>query len=191
MGLRESPGFPGTGKKFGLSLLESFPRKPRLLIGRNLEMIPVFIPVPIHGRFSRAIEEGQKLKVLGMSDRIVLMGMAPGANQGEPEQGSAQAFHPVEIVLGLKLSGDGAPFGSRRVHADKPGCNLLIQRRIGEQVTGKLPSNELIKRKVVVKGPDDPIAIRINPPLVIKGGDRAYLRSERRPTNTLPDALHN
>ena len=85
MGLREFPGFPGMGKKFGLSLLESLPRNPRLLISRNLEMISVFIPIPIHGRFSRAIEEGQKLKILGMGYRVVLVSMTPRAEHGHPE----------------------------------------------------------------------------------------------------------
>ncbi len=49
MSLREFHGFPGPGKKFGLSLLKSFPRQPCLLIGRNLEMISILIAVPIHG----------------------------------------------------------------------------------------------------------------------------------------------
>ena len=131
-------------------------------------MISVFVSIPIHGRFSRAIEKSQKLKVFGMGYWVVLVRMTPRANQRQAEQGSTQAFHPIEIVLGLKLSRDGATFGSGRVHADKTGCNLLIKRWIGEQVTRKLPSNKLIERKVVVEGPDNPIAIGKNPSPVIQ-----------------------
>ena len=151
MGLRKLPDFPDTGEKFRLPFLENLPLNPRLLIGRNLEMISVFVSIPIHGRFSRAIEKSQKLKVFGMGYGVVLVRMTPRANQRQAEQGSTQAFHPIEIVLGLKLSRDGATFGSGRVHADKTGRNLLIKRWIGEQVTRKLPGNELIERKVVVE----------------------------------------
>ncbi len=168
MGLRKLPSFPGPGEKFRLSLLKSLPLNPRLLISRNLEMISVFVTIPIHRGFSRAIEESHQLKVFGMGYWVVLVGMTPRANQGQAEQGSAQAFHPIEIILGLKLSRDCPTFGGRRVHANKTGRNFLIHRWIGEQITRELPGNELIKWKIVVQGSDDPIAIGKNSSPVIK-----------------------
>ena len=80
-----------------------------------------------------------------------------------------------------------ATFGSGRVHADKTGCNLLIKRWIGEQVTRKLPSNKLIERKVVVEGPDNPIAIG-KIPLLLSRCKPWCPRNGLHPANTWPDA---
>ena len=86
MGLRKLTGFPDTGEKFRLPFLENLPLNPRLLIGRNLEMISVFVSIPIHGRFSRAIEKSQKLKVFGMGYWVVLVRMTPQQTRDKPSK---------------------------------------------------------------------------------------------------------
>ncbi len=94
--------------------------------------------------------------------------MAPGANHGKPEQGSSQVFNTVEIVLGLKLGGDRSSFRRGWVHADESGCDLLVQSGIGQQVPSKLPSNEFVHGQVLVHCPYYPVAVGIDPPLVVQ-----------------------
>ncbi len=40
------------------------------------------------------------------------------------------------------------------------GCDALLERRVGEEVTGDLLEGELIERHVLVEGVDHPISPR-------------------------------
>ena len=63
-------------------------------------------------------------------------------------------------VLGAKLLLDAAALVGLPVQPVERGRDPLLARRVGQQIAGELPGEELVVGQVVVERADDPVAIR-------------------------------
>ena len=94
-----------------------------------------------------------------MQDRVILVRVTARAGQGEAEPHRARRLHAVKGVLGLILLHDGPALAGTKIATHVAGTNLLIHRRLGQQVARNLFGGELVERLVGVKGVDDPLAV--------------------------------
>ena len=62
--------------------------------------------------FSRAVEEGKQLVVLGLSNGVIFVGVTTRAGECHAQQDGTKSFRTVEVVFGLKLLSNGAAFRS-------------------------------------------------------------------------------
>lgn len=124
--------------------------------------------VAVHGILRGVIEEGEEAEIIVVGDGIVFMGVTAGAGHRHAKQDGSQRFRSVEVVLRLELFGNRSAFRSGRVHADESGGDLLRDRWIREKITGDLPSDKIVERKVVVEGAHDPVAIWIDSTAIVE-----------------------
>ena len=103
--------------------------------------------------FGDAVEEREELVVLALRDRIVLVIVAAGAADREAEPDGRGRLDAIDDILDAILLVDDAGFVGHHVIAIEAGRDLLIERRIGQQVAGELLDGELIERQVRVEGP--------------------------------------
>ena len=164
-------------KKFGLA------SKARLkeLLGKNTVL--VCQKYDAKGKFGRIlgdfkiegglagqtlIEEGEKFEVLFLSDWIVLVRVATRAYKAHTEQRRAHCFHPIKIILCLKLRWNRTALGGGGIHPYKAGGHLLFQGGIGQQITCQLPGDEVVHRQIVVVSFDDPIPVRVDAAAIVQ-----------------------
>src|SRR5262249_33013986 len=109
------------------------------------------------GRFARAAKDTVQRIVVGLRDRIVLMIVAAGACDGEPQEASRDDVDTVvENVVRV------AP----EVPADrqKPARGTWpLVRSQRQLVGGELLQNELVVRQVVVERANHPVAVSVRP----------------------------
>ena len=110
--------------------------------------------------FVDAVEEGREGVVIGLGDRVELVGMALRAAEREAQPGRAHGVHAVQDVIDARLLGVAAALAVGHMVALEAGRELLLGGRIREQVTGELFEGELVVRCVTVEGFDDPVAPR-------------------------------
>ena len=93
---------------------------------------------------------------------------AAGTRQRHPQEYRSQRLHSIEVVLHLKLSRDGSTFTSGRIEPHVTGCDELIDGRIVQQVSRKLPRDEIIQRQVRVQREDHPVTIRVDAASIVE-----------------------
>ena len=107
----------------------------------------------------RVIEEGEHPVILFLRDRVVLVGVALGALDGQAENALADGVHAVEHRLHAELLGIDAALLVDHGVAEEAGGDLLVLRGVGQQVAGDLLDDELVVGQVAVERVDDPVAI--------------------------------
>ena len=112
----------------------------------------------VDARFVNIVEKTTELKKLFLGYRIVLVGVAAGALEGQPEQSGAYRDDAVGNIFGTKFFGDRAALFVLAMQAVKGGCQPLLVRRIWKQIAGKLPGDKFVEGHVFVHGPHHPVA---------------------------------
>ena len=90
----------------------------------------------------------------------------------EAEDGLAECFDAVDVIVGEVLLGDGAALVRVHVVALKAGGDELGFGAVRQQVAGELVAEELVVRHVGVEGVDDPVAPQPHVPAAVDGGDQ-------------------
>ena len=83
------------------------------------------------------------------------MALAAGERQAEP--GGACRVDPVEEVVEPLFLGNRSPLAIEEVIPVEATGYSLLDRRVGEEIAGKLLDREAVERHVGVEGPDNPI----------------------------------
>ena len=109
--------------------------------------------------FVAVVEEREQPVVLVVRDRVVLVRVALGTADRQPQPDAAGGGHAIEDRLDAKLLLVGAPFGVGERLAVKGRGQPLARRRARQQVAGQLLDREAIERHVGVDRVDHPIAI--------------------------------
>ena len=89
-------------------------------------------------------------------------------HKAHAEQRRTDCFHPIKIILRLKLRRDRAALGGSGIHPYKAGGHLLFQRGLRQHVASQLPDEKLIERLIPVEGAHHPVAVRIDGPLIVE-----------------------
>ena len=86
----------------------------------------------------------------------MVVALAAGERQAEP--GGACRVDPVEEVVEPLLLGNRPPLAIEEMIPVEAAGYSLLDRRIGEEISGKLLGRKAVERHVGVEGPDDPVA---------------------------------
>ncbi len=104
------------------------------------------------------VEAGGQLVELGLLQGIEFVVVAPRAFQCQPQHRRAKRDDSVGHILRTKFLFDTSPFVRLPMIAVE-GCRQdLLLCRSGQEVSGQLPGDELIVRKVLVERSHDPIS---------------------------------
>ena len=112
----------------------------------------------LHSLVGRLIEEGKKLIVFLLRNRVELVRVTLAALHRQPQPDVGRGLDAVDDILDAILLGDRPALVGRAVIAIEPGGNLLGDGRAGQQIAGQLFDRELIERHVRIVRPNDPIA---------------------------------
>ena len=85
------------------------------------------------------------------------MVVALAAGEREAEPGGACRVDPVEEVVETLLLGNRPPFAVEEVIPVEAAGYSLLDRRVGEEIAGKLLGREAVERHVGIEGPNDPV----------------------------------
>ena len=104
-------------------------------------------------RLLAAREDAVEPVVVGGRDRVVLVVVAPGAGDRQPEEAAAHDVDPVGDLL-VGFVDEPGPDGEEPERRE-----VGVVGRSGMGVGGDLQPQEAIERHVVVEGPHDPVAV--------------------------------
>ena len=158
----------GVGQQLPAIAFQAIVDPPLCLICRRAHGRAVLIGVSIHRAFGRTVEERQQLVVLGLRNRIVLVGVAPRRSAkararpspASPPDRSCSCIEIRREWLPLRMSSDS---GERN-----PVATRWPKSRIGQQVARELPGEERVERKIVVERLHDPVAIGVDSSPVVE-----------------------
>ena len=108
--------------------------------------------------FVELVEEGEELVVLALRERVELVIVTAGTAQGQPHQDSCGRVDAIGDVFDAILLGDDSSFGVDDVVAVEARRDSLVERRVRQQVSGKLLGDKLIERHPAVEGVDRPVS---------------------------------
>ncbi len=124
--------------------------------------------IAVEAGIGRRIEERiERIKLL-VGDRVELVAVADGALAGEPEPGVRHRGGAIDGVAEEQFFIDRSSLARRDVAPRETGGDLLVGRRIRQQVAGELPDRELVEREIVVEGLHHPVAVEPHLPLVVE-----------------------
>ena len=110
------------------------------------------------------VERGVEAEVLGLRDRVVLVGVALGARRGRAHPHGKSRVHPVDHRDGAEfLVRRAALVVGERVPVER-GRHPVGLRRVRQQVPGELRHRKPVEREVGVVRPDHPVAERPDGP---------------------------
>ena len=118
-------------------------------------------------RLVGVVQEGEHAVVFVLRQRVVLVGVALGALDGQAEHALADGVHAVEHRLHAELLGIDAAFLVDHRVAQEAGGHHLVLRGVRQQVAGDLLDDELVVGQVAVQGVDDPVAIEPDLPRLV------------------------
>ena len=107
----------------------------------------------------RVVEEGVELVILVVGDGIILVRVALRAVQRESEPRGADGGNPILHRLYAIFLGVTAAFVVDLGVAVEARRDLLLQRRVRQQISGELIDRELVEGLVAIVGVDDPFAV--------------------------------
>ena len=154
---------PGDSLRFGLLLQPAGGQRSEQgfqFCGPVLFLLRKSRPGQFQLGFIGVIEEGHHRKILAMGHRIVFVGVALGALQGEAQPGGAGGGHAVHHGVITELQGVDAAFLVLHAVAVETGGDALVPGGIRKEVAGDLFDGELIVRHVRIEGADHPVAVR-------------------------------
>ena len=111
-----------------------------------------------HAAFLHMVECVHPLVVVLLGDRIVLMVVALRAGDRHAQPGGRRAFDAVEEAHVALFFGDVATFAVEDVVPVEGRGDLLVERRVREQVAGEHLGAELVERLVSIQALHQPIA---------------------------------
>ena len=112
----------------------------------------------------RVVEEGEHLVVLALCERVELVVVTLRAGEGDAEKHRRRGVHAVHHRLDAELLRVNAAFLIDLRVAMKARGDLLLQRRVRQQIARELPDGELVEAQVAVERINDPIAVFPNLP---------------------------
>ncbi len=136
-----------------------------LFPGRYLHHRGVGLGIAIHLGLGGVVEEGVETVVLLLGDGVELVLVALGATGGQAEEHRRKGVGPVDRVDHPILVIDRAALAGGRMRSNESAGDLILELRLGEQISGELTDDELIERWVLVEQFDD--AITVGPHLTI------------------------
>ena len=104
------------------------------------------------------IEECEELIKLLLRDGIVFVIVATAASHRQTKPYRRCCFNPVDDGFHAPFLGNNAPFSVDPMIAIEAGRDLLIHRRIRQQIPRQLIDRKLIERLIPIERRDDPIA---------------------------------
>ena len=113
------------------------------------------------------VEEREQTKILLVRDRVVLVRVALGTLNRQPEKRLADGVHPVEHRVHAELLGVHASLFVQHRVPQEAGRDDLVLRRFRQQVTGELFDHELVVRQVSIQRVDDVVAIKRDLPRLV------------------------
>jgi hypothetical protein len=108
----------------------------------------------------RNAKEREEPVVLALGDRVVLVGVALGAADRQPEPDGAGRRRPVGHGVEAELQRVDPPLLVEHRVAVEPGGDLLRRGGVRQQVPGELLDGEPVERHVGVERVDHPVAVR-------------------------------
>ena len=155
----QQPLFPSSLQFFDLyrSRRDQFPAST-IVFGPLVPVRPQFPrqrSVDVH--FVSRIEEGVELVELALGDRIELVIVTCRATDGRPQPDRPDGGDPVLDLHHAKFLDVGPPFPVAQGLAKKPRGDLLLDRRLRQQVAGQLFDREPVEGHVAVESLDDPV----------------------------------
>ena len=103
-----------------------------------------------------------------MHNRVILVGMTARAIQSHPQKDRSKILSAIEVILGLKFRRNRSAFRGRNIHPHVSRRHALSHGWTLQKIPRQLPSDKIIKRQILIEGFHHPVAIWINPALVIK-----------------------
>ena len=91
-----------------------------------------------------------------------------GATNGEPKKHRAECVDPIDDVLHTELLFDNAGLVVNHVISIEARRDLLVDRRVRQQITSQLLNRKLVEGHVVVERADDPVTPRPHCPIVVR-----------------------
>ena len=110
---------------------------------------------------------------VALRDRVEFVVVALGAAERQAEDGFAERFHAIDVVVGEILFGNRAALVRVHVVALEAGGDELGLGAIGQQVAGELLAEELVVGHIRVERVDDPVAPEPHVPAAV---DREAVR---------------
>ena len=107
--------------------------------GRGIAIAGLFAAVRV------VVEEGVKLVVFPVGDRIIFMAVALGAFNAEAKKHIAGGFNAVDHVFNPVFFDDQAALVSSAVVAIEAGGDFLIIGRIGDEISRELFGGEILE----------------------------------------------
>ena len=120
----------------------------------------VSFTLPSIALLRRVVEERRQLVELALRERVELVIVAHRAAGRQAHPHLRRRLRAVARVEHGVLFVDRAAFAGRDVAAVEAGADLLLERRVRQQVAGQVFDRELIERHVRVERLDHPIAVR-------------------------------
>ena len=163
----------------------------RLLLGRGCvddrRRVAGLLP---DARFGNAVEVREELVELLLRDGIELVVVAARAAHRQAQPHGAGRGDAIDDALHEELLRDDAHLRVHAVVAVEPGGDLLVQRRVRQQIARELLDREPIEGQVPVEGVDDPVApARHVAPLVREVAGRVREARRRQPGRGHPLAV--
>ena len=125
------------------------------LVQRHAELGQVFDQVGVGG----LIEELHELIEFLVLDRIIRVGVALHAAEADAHPCLPSGAHAVDDGGDAELLIIGAALAVDLGEAAESGGDLLVERRVRDQIAGDLFDGELVEWQVAVEGVDEPIAV--------------------------------
>src|SRR5262245_20892219 len=104
------------------------------------------------------MEECEKLIELFLSDWIEFVIVTLTAPNRKAKPHRAGGIHSIDDISGVVFLWNGSAFEVDHVIAIEATGNFLLNRGIGQQITGQLLDRKPVKGKIVIEGIDDPFA---------------------------------
>ncbi|NNJ26502.1 hypothetical protein LzC2_25900 [Planctomycetes bacterium LzC2] len=115
--------------------------------------------VPVHRSVAGAAIIGVQAIELLLGDRVELVIVAGGATYRQSHKHRADSLRPIDGVAHAIFLVDAPALAGRDVTAIKSRRDLLIERRVRQQIAGELFHRELVERLVPVERSHDPVTV--------------------------------
>src|SRR5207249_986957 len=99
-------------------------------------------------RLVGVVQEGEKLVIFALRDRVELVIVALATTDRQPEEDRAGGIDAIDDRLDPELLDVDAAFLIAKRIAVEAGRHLLALRGVGEQIAGELLDGEAVERQV-------------------------------------------
>ena len=124
--------------------------------------------VSVHRRIRHRIEVRIERIKFFLGHRVELVAVTDRTLQRQAEKNSRECLGTVNGIPDQHFVVDRSPFARRNITAIKARGDLLIHRRIGNQIPRQLLDRELVERQILVDRVDHVFTIRPHRPFVVE-----------------------